>query len=70
MKTLTAIQKEKEIHEYLDMQPFYVQPFLTDCIILTDNIFQAADKFDDEVIKWLEAYQPEKVEEYKKEWRD
>jgi plasmid maintenance system antidote protein VapI len=60
--------KGKEVMEYLEAQPSYVQSLVTDCIVDAPNIFMAADVFDEEVEAWLELHHPEKLDEYRKEY--
>lgn len=64
MKSFTTITKIKETELYLDNQPIYCQPLVTDCIVTTNSIFEAADKYDDNVINFLNEFKPEYVAQY------
>jgi hypothetical protein len=60
--------KGKEVMEYLESQPSYVQSLVTDCIVDAPNVFVAADWFDEEVENWLEENFPQHLEEYRREY--
>ena len=68
MKSFTTITKIKETELYLDNQPIYCQPFVTDCIVTTNSIFEAADKYDDNVINFLKEFNADKIDAYLQEF--
>jgi len=67
--TIKEMSKQgKEVMDYLEGQPKYVQALVTDYIVDAPNLFVAADWFDDDVEEWLEIHHPDQLENYRKEY--
>ena len=58
----------KDIMDYFESQPAYVQALVTEAITESVNLFVAADYFDENVEDFLENFHPEHLEAYRKEF--
>ena len=61
---LLLTEQAQELLQYFDAMPKYAQGFVTDCIASTENLDQAADKFDAEILDYLKEFRPENVNEW------
>jgi hypothetical protein len=53
MNYLELKNLQRESYNFLDSQPKYLQPFVTECIIKTENIIKAKEKFINEYQQFL-----------------
>jgi len=53
MNYLELKNLQQESYKFLDSQPKYLQPFVTECIIKTENIIKAKEKFVNEVKNFI-----------------
>jgi hypothetical protein len=53
MNYLELKNLQQESYKFLDSQPKYLQPFVTECIMKTENIIKAKEKFINEYQQFL-----------------
>jgi hypothetical protein len=53
MDYLELKKLQQECYKFLDNQPISLQPFITECIMQTENIIKAKEKFVNEVKNFI-----------------